>query len=214
MKPPDREVLTIKMVHQWLQWYSLFFWWYAFFFKSSNITNVAFLWGWGSNYHTLFVVTSLLLRMHRPSSTCRSPQSGYKFFFLNNWYYINKLSFLQCYFYKLSTTFLNLLNLSEHIRFKIREHFLKKKIALMFYSIWTLILTSCLVCHGCLVSNPHSNSCMWVQTPALPRSPSTAAACMGRPVLSAALPETRTAPGMERPALATFQTPRGVWNKH
>lgn len=61
---------------------------------------------------------------------------------------------------------------------------------------------------------PHSNSCMWAQTPASHRSPSTAAACTGRPVLSAALPETRTAPGMERPAPATSQTPKGVWHKH
>lgn len=57
---------------------------------------------------------------------------------------------------------------------------------------------------------PYSNSCTWALTPASPRFPSTAAVCTGRPVLSAALPETRTAPGMERPAPATFQIPRGV----
>lgn len=60
----------------------------------------------------------------------------------------------------------------------------------------------------------HSNSCIWAQTQALPRFPSTAAVCMGRPVLSAVWPETHTAPGMEHPVLATCQTPRGLWHKH
>lgn len=57
---------------------------------------------------------------------------------------------------------------------------------------------------------PHSNNCIWAQTPALPRFPCTAAVCMGRPVLSAALPEIHTVPGMEHLVLATCQTPRGL----
>lgn len=56
----------------------------------------------------------------------------------------------------------------------------------------------------------YSNSYMWAQTLALPRFLCTAAVCTERPVLNAAWPETPTAPGMERPALATCQTQRGL----
>lgn len=61
---------------------------------------------------------------------------------------------------------------------------------------------------------PHSNSCIWDRTRALPRFLFTAAVCTGRPALSAASPETPTAPGMEHRALATCQTPRGLYLKH
>lgn len=79
---------------------------------------------------------------------------------------------------------------------------LKKQLILTPASFKTCPSTPC----------PRSNSCILAQAQASPRSPFTAAVCMGRPVLSAVWPETRTVPGMEHRALATCQTPRGLYD--